>query len=79
MPAPFLPGFGVDRIFDFVAGAGRVDAVLFSSAIFSGFAEVMAHASQSGTMTFISDGAGNTVVLDNVSVQALHPDDFGFI
>ena len=42
-------------------------------------AEVMAHASQSGTMTFISDGAGNTVVLDNVSVQALHPDDFGFI
>jgi serralysin len=74
-----LPGFGVDRIFDFVAGAGTADAIVFSSAVFSGFAEVMAHASQSGTMTFIADGAGNTVVLDNISVNALHPDDFGFI
>jgi hypothetical protein len=73
------PGFGVDVILDFVAGPGTADAVVFSRALFTGFAQVMANAAQVGADTWIGDGSGNTVVLSGITLTSLHPDDFGFI
>ncbi|MDP9421298.1 MAG: hypothetical protein M3Q19_00425 [Pseudomonadota bacterium] len=72
------PGFGVDVINDFVAGAGTPDAVLFSQLLFSNFAQVMANSAQVGADTWIGDGSGNTVVLVGVQRTSLHADDFGF-
>ncbi len=73
------PNFGVDVITDFVAGAGTADAVVFSTRLFSNFNQVMANSRQVGSDVWIGDGFGNTVVLSNVNIGALHPDDFGFI
>lgn len=73
------PGFGVDLITDFVAGAGTQDAVIFSSALFQNFAQVYANSAQVGADTWIGDGYGNTVVLQNVARTTLHSDDFGFV
>lgn len=71
--------WGVDVITDFVAGAGTQDAVIFSTEVFANYQQVIAHARQVGSETWIEDGAGNTVVLQNVAATSLHPDDFGFI
>ncbi|RDJ25203.1 calcium-binding protein [Bosea caraganae] len=73
------PGFGVDVITDFVAGAGTPDAVVFSTALFQSFAQVYANSAQVGADTWIGDGYGNTVVLQNVNRAALHANDFGFV
>lgn len=73
------PKWGVDVISDFVAGSGTQDAVVFSTAIFSSYQQVISHARQVGKDTWIEDGAGNTVVLQNVMFSSLHPDDFGFV
>lgn len=73
------PGFGVDVITDFRAGAGSEDAVLFSTSLFTSFAQVKANAAQVGADTWIGDGRGNTVVLVGVQLDTLHADDFGFI
>ncbi len=73
------PGFGVDVITDFQAGAGSEDAVLFSSSLFPNFNQVMANSAQVGADTWIGDGLGNTVVLVGVQQSALHANDFGFI
>ncbi|MDQ3479580.1 MAG: hypothetical protein M3438_10585 [Pseudomonadota bacterium] len=73
------PNWGVDVITDFTAGAGTQDAVMFSRAIFSNYQQVIGNARQVGSDTWIGDGAGNTVVLQNVLLTSLHPDDFGFI
>ena len=73
------PNWGVDVITDFVAGAGTQDAVVFSRSIFSTFEQVIANSRQVGGDVWIGDGAGNTVVLENVALAALHFDDFGFI
>ncbi|GAA3999989.1 calcium-binding protein [Sphingomonas humi] len=72
------PGFGVDVITDFKAGAGSDDAVLFSKALFSSFSQIIGNAAQVGADTWIGDGNGNTVVLVGVTLGSLHPDDFGF-
>lgn len=73
------PGFGVDVITDFSAGRGTQDAVYFSSQLFSNFQQVLNNSAQVGADTWIGDGFGNTVVLQNVALASLHPDDFGFI
>ena len=73
------PGWGVDYITDFVAGANSADAVIFSRSIFTTYQQIIANAAQVGNDTWIGDGNGNTVVLSNVALSSLHPDDFGFI
>ena len=72
------PGFGVDVITDFVAGAGTPDAILFSTALFTTFEQVISHSRQVGADTWIDGGLGNTVVLSGVSLGSLAADDFGF-
>jgi serralysin len=71
--------FGVDVIKDFTAGAGTEDAIYFSRALFSSFQQVLNNSAQVGADTWIGDGFGNTVVLQNVGLSSLHADDFGFI
>ncbi len=73
------PNFGVDVITDFVAGQGSQDAIYFSTHLFSNFQQIINNAAQVGLDTWIGDGLGNTVVLQNVVLSTLHPDDFGFI
>jgi len=73
------PNWGVDVITDFTAGAGTQDAVMFSRSIFSNYQQVIGNARPVGSDTWIGDGAGNTVVLQNVLLTSHHPDDFGFI
>jgi Ca2+-binding RTX toxin-like protein len=73
------PGFGVDVITDFQAGAGTEDAILFSTTLFTSFSQVMANSAQVGADTWIGDGLGNTVVLVGVQMTNLHPNDFGWI
>ena len=73
------PNFGVDVITDFVAGQGTEDAIYFSRQLFGSFQQVLNNAAQVGLDTWIGDGLGNTVVLQNVALSSLHPDDFGFI
>lgn len=72
------PGWGVAVITDFVAGAGTEDAIVFSSSIFQTFGQVFAASAQVGADTWIGDGAGNTVVLQNVNRYALAADDFQY-
>jgi Ca2+-binding RTX toxin-like protein len=72
-------GFGVDVITDFQAGTGSEDAILFSTSLFSSFAQVMSHSRQVGSDTWIEVGQGNTVVLTGVSLSSLAADDFGFL
>ncbi len=71
--------FGVDVITDFVAGQGTQDAIYFSTQLFGSFQQIINNAAQVGLDTWIGDGFGNTVVLQNVGLATLHPDDFGFI
>jgi serralysin len=73
------PNFGVDVITDFVAGQGTEDAIYFSRQLFGSFQQVLNNAAQVGLDTWIGDGLGNTVVLQNVALSSLHSDDFGFI
>ncbi len=73
------PNFGVDVITDFVAGQGTQDAIYFSRQLFTTFQQIINNAAQVGADTWIGDGLGNTVVLQNVGLASLHPDDFGFI
>jgi Ca2+-binding RTX toxin-like protein len=73
------PNWGVDVITDFSAGAGTADAVIFFGSIFSTYAQVIANARQVGTETWIENGLGNVVVLQNVALVSLHQDDFGFV
>lgn len=71
-------GWGVAVITDFVAGAGTQDAILFSSAVFQNFSQVFTASAQVGADTWIGDGAGNTVILQNVNRYALAADDFQY-
>jgi Ca2+-binding RTX toxin-like protein len=71
-------GWGVDVVTDFVAGAHSVDAIVFSKQVFTTFADVLNHAAQHGADTWIGDGLGNTLVLQNILKTNLNSDDFQF-
>ncbi|WP_414470843.1 calcium-binding protein [Microvirga sp. M2] len=75
----FAAGFGVDVITDFKAGANTEDVIEFSTAVFSGYAAVLAASTQSGSNVMITAGAGNTITLKNVTLSSLHADDFRFV
>jgi Ca2+-binding RTX toxin-like protein len=72
------PGWGVDVITDFTPGAGSPDAAVFSTSLFTTFAQLIGNSAQVGADTWIGDGLGNTLILQNVLRTALHSDDFQF-
>ncbi|MCA1495016.1 hypothetical protein I6F11_29845, partial [Ensifer sp. NBAIM29] len=62
----FRPGFGMDAIADFTAGAGIDDVLEFDNTLFADFEAVLAAASQVGSDTVIAFDAANSVTLKNV-------------
>jgi hypothetical protein len=74
----FAANFGRDVITDFRATGRSHDVVEFSRTVFDSFAEVLAHASQSGQDVVIDAGEGNTLTLRNTSLTSLDRTDFQF-
>ena len=75
----FAANFGNDVITDFGAGRRSSDVVEFSKTVFDDFADVMAHASQSGQDVVIDAGGGNSLTLKNTSLSSLDRSDFHFV
>ncbi len=75
----FVYSTGRDTIFDFVAGAGGIDAIdLRGVAGILSLADVLAKATQVGANTVIDFGGGNTLTLQNVTKASLVSGDFLF-
>jgi Ca2+-binding RTX toxin-like protein len=76
----FASGFGIDRITDFVEGAGAGDVIrlLGLGAAFDTFAEVIAVATQSGADVVFNFGGGNAIEVANAVVAGFNVDDFLF-
>jgi predicted extracellular nuclease len=70
----FTGAFGRDVVTDFDHG----DVLQFGSGAFSGFADLMAHASQAGDDVVIAVDAQNTVTLQDVTLASLRAGDFLF-
>ena len=75
----YAMGDGADVINGFTAGATSDDVIFISGfgAAFDEFADILANASDDGTDTTITVGAGS-ITLSNVLVADLHQDDFLF-
>jgi Ca2+-binding RTX toxin-like protein len=74
----FAPNFGKDVINDFRASGLSHDVVQFSKSIFDNFADVLAHATQSGQSVVIADHAGDSLTLKNTKLTDLNTADFHF-
>jgi hypothetical protein len=74
----FAPNFGHDVIKDFAASGRSHDVVQFSKSVFDSFADVLAHATQSGHDVVIAAGAGDALTYKNVKLAALDKTDFHF-
>jgi hypothetical protein len=74
----FQPNFGHDVIKDFAASGRGQDAVQFSKSVFDNYADVLAHATQSGHDAVIAASAVDSLTLKNVKVTALEKTDFHF-
>jgi beta-glucanase (GH16 family) len=74
----FAPNFGQDVIKDFAARGWSHDVVQFSKSVFDNFADVLAHATQSGHDVVIAAGTGDSLTLKNVKLAALDKTDFHF-
>jgi len=74
----FSTGYGSDTITDFTAG-GVIDEIDLTS--YSGYhhlSDVLRNASQVGANTVVAAGAGNSLILQNVSMASLTASDFIF-
>ena len=70
----FAAGFGHDTITDF----GN-DEIQFAHGLFANFADIQAHAAQSGANTVITHDAANTITLQGVALSSLHASDFDIL
>jgi serralysin len=74
----FATGFGTDRVTDFTSGSDLID--LRGLAAVTSFADLMTdHARQVGSDVWIDAGAGDVLVLRNLTVTGLVVDDFLFL
>jgi hypothetical protein len=74
----FAPNFGNDIIKDFRSTGDNHDVVQFSKSVFDSFADVLAHATQSGHDVVIAAGAGESLTLKNTKLATLDKTDFHF-
>ncbi len=74
----FASNFGADVIKNFDATGRNHDVVQFSKSVFDSFADVLAHAAQSGHDVVIDAGGGNTLTLKDTKLAALDKTDFHF-
>src|SRR6478672_6901931 len=64
----FEPNFGSSLIIDFERGSlAHHDIIQFNGGVFHDFADMYTHASQVATNTVITDTAGHTLTLANVT------------
>lgn len=70
--------FGHDVIADFGTIAGNNDTIQFTNQIFGSYADVQAHMVQQGTNVSIALDADDTILLLNIDMRMLTPDDFLF-
>jgi Ca2+-binding RTX toxin-like protein len=75
----FFGGFGLDSVADFTAGPGPGDVLEFHDGLFSGFADVLAHAAQTGGNVTIAHDPANVIVLFGATLATLNADDFRFL
>ncbi|WP_374385200.1 Ig-like domain-containing protein [Dongia sp.] len=73
----FAAGFGKDTISDF--GDYGADVIEFADGVFTGFADVMAHAAQVDDDVTITLDGDNQVTLIGTKLAALHQDNFSFV
>ena len=72
--------FGKDVINNFQPGSGaNHDVIQFSQNAFTSFANVLSHAEQVGGNVVISNGAAESVTLQNVALNKLTSADFHFV
>lgn len=69
-------GFGDDVLIDFKPGE---DDIRLVGAGFTNFADVIAHATQSGANVIISNASGDSLQLNNVQLASLTSGDFLFV
>lgn len=74
----FEKGGGKLVVADFTAGAGSDDVIDLRGLGYQSFADVMSHASQSGADVVLKFGAKDQIILQNVTLASLAPDDFSF-
>ena len=75
----FNAGFGHASITDFAPSAqapATHDTIAFSAGTFADFADLMQHATQSGTSTIIADTHGDSLTLQHVALAHLTAGDF---
>jgi len=70
----FAGGFGHNTVSDF----GHDDRIEFDGGVFQNFAAVEAASRQVGNDTVITLDAGNSIVLQHVSMSSLHASNFLF-
>lgn len=70
----FGTGFGHDRITDFASN----DFIRFEDGLFADFADVIAHASQSGADVVIDHAHAHTITIENYALGNLNAGDFQF-
>jgi Ca2+-binding RTX toxin-like protein len=75
----FRAGFGQDIITDFKAGIGSDDVLEFHDGLFANVADVLAHATTSGSSTIITVDDSNSITLQHVALANLSQDDFRFV
>jgi Ca2+-binding RTX toxin-like protein len=69
--------FGHDTIKDFTPS--QHDVIQFNQALFTNFAAMMQNTKQVGTNTVITDAAGDTLSLTNVTASTLQSTNFKFV
>ncbi len=74
----FALGFGVDRIVDFLEGAGDVILLAGLGPAFDSFEDVIAAAAQSGDDVIFDFGAGDAITVASAIIADFAPDDFAF-
>ncbi len=75
----FASNFGKDVVSNFDAYGRNHDVVQFSKSVFDDFADVLAHAAQSGRDVVIDAGGGNSLTLKDTKLAALDKTDFHFV
>jgi Ca2+-binding RTX toxin-like protein len=71
--------FGRDTVVQFENSGGTQDVMQFDHATFADFSAVESHMAQMGSNVVITLDANNSVVVQNISTDHLHADDFQFV
>jgi Ca2+-binding RTX toxin-like protein len=75
----FGVNFGQDTVVQFENAGGTQDVMQFDHAAFADFSAVESHMTQTGSDVVITLDANNSVVVQNISMDHLHANDFQFV